>query len=154
MHHGFKFPPPLPLLCAFSCTFPLLYLFCNPHSSSFLPDLICSFSQFLHSQYCFISLSLLLLLGSLKLYKLGTQTRHTFHRSTKYLNLMRHKYCRTRNFRVCLYIAYLACCSASLYIKTLYFFITVLALSAAAIVANIKIRYDAKLPNSLYLGHA
>ena len=63
-------------------------------------------------------------------------------------------YCRTRNSRVCLYIAYLACGSASLYIKTLYFFITVLALSAAAIVANIKIRYDAKLPNSLYLGHA
>ena len=63
-------------------------------------------------------------------------------------------YCRTRNFRVCLYIAYLACGSASLYIKTLYFFITVLALSAAAIFANIKIRYDAKLPNSLYLGHA
>ena len=64
------------------------------------------------------------------------------------------KYCRTRNFRVCLYIAYLACGSASLYIKTLYFFITVLALTAAAIFANIKIRYDAKLPNSLYLGHA
>ena len=63
-------------------------------------------------------------------------------------------YCRTRNFRVCLYIAYLACGSASLYIKTLYFFLTVLSLSAAAIVANIKIRYDAKLPNSLYLGHA
>ena len=63
-------------------------------------------------------------------------------------------YCRTQNFRVCLYIAYLACGSASLYIKTLYFFITVLALSAAAIFANIKIRYDAKLPNSLYLGHA
>ena len=55
---------------------------------------------------------------------------------------------------MCLYIAYLACGSASLYIKTLYFFITVLALSAAAIFANIKIRYDAKLPNSLYLGHA
>ena len=63
-------------------------------------------------------------------------------------------YCRTRNFRVCLYIAYLACGSASLYIKTLYFFITVLALSAATTVANIKIRYDAKLPNTLYLGHA
>ena len=30
--------------------------------------------------------------------------------------------------------------------KTLYFFLTVLALSAAAIVANIKIRYDAKIP--------
>ena len=29
------------------------------------------------------------------------------------------KYCRTRNFRVCLYIAYLASGAASLYIKTL-----------------------------------
>ena len=28
-------------------------------------------------------------------------------------------YCRTRNFRVCLYIAYLASGAASLYIKTL-----------------------------------
>ena len=71
-----------------------------------------------------------------------------------YMYICIYIYCRTRNFRVCLYIAYLACGSASLYIKTLYFFITVLALSAAAIVANIKIRYDAKLPNSLYLVHA
>ena len=54
------------------------------------------------------------------------------------------KYCRTHNVSVCLYIAYIACGSASLYIKTLYFFLTVLALSAAATVANIKIRYDAK----------
>ena len=53
-------------------------------------------------------------------------------------------YCRTHNVSVCLYIAYKACGSASLYIKTLYFFPTVLALSAAATVANIKIRYDAK----------
>ena len=53
-------------------------------------------------------------------------------------------YCRTHNVRVCLYIAYIACGSASLFIKTLYFFLTVLALSAAATVANIKIRYDAK----------
>ena len=30
-------------------------------------------------------------------------------------------YCRTRTFRVCLYIAYLASGAASLYIKTLYF---------------------------------
>ena len=53
---------------------------------------------------------------------------------------------------MCLYIAYLACGSASLYIKTLYFFITVLALSAAAIIANIKIRYDAKTPQFAILG--
>ena len=31
-------------------------------------------------------------------------------------------YCRTHNVRVCLYIAYIACGSALLYIKTLYFF--------------------------------
>ena len=55
-------------------------------------------------------------------------------------------YCRTHNVSVCLYIAYIACGSASLYIKTLYFFLTVLALSAAATVANIKIRYVAKIP--------
>ena len=55
-------------------------------------------------------------------------------------------YCRTHNVRVCLYIVYIACGSSSLYIKTLYFFPTVLALSAAATVANIKIRYDAKTP--------
>ena len=54
------------------------------------------------------------------------------------------RYCRTHNVSVCLYIAYIACGSASLYIKTLYFFLTVLALSAAATVANIKIRYNAK----------
>ena len=55
------------------------------------------------------------------------------------------RYCRTHNVSVCLYIAYIACSSASLYIKTLYFFLTVLALSASATVANIKIRYDAKI---------
>ena len=55
-------------------------------------------------------------------------------------------YSRTHNVRVCLYIAYIACGSASLYIKTMYFFLTVLALSAAATVANIKICYDAKTP--------
>ena len=60
-------------------------------------------------------------------------------------------YSRTHNVRVCLYIAYIAFGSASLYIKTLYFSLTVLALSAAATVANIKMR---KLPNSLYLRHA
>ena len=55
-------------------------------------------------------------------------------------------YCRTHNLRVCLYIAYIASGSPSLYIKTvtLYFFLNVLALSAAATIANIKIRYDAK----------
>ena len=52
--------------------------------------------------------------------------------------------CRTHNVCVCLYIAYIACGSALLYMKTLYFFLTVLALSAAATVAKIKIRYDAK----------
>ena len=44
------------------------------------------------------------------------------------------------------YMKYIAFGSASLYIKTLYFFLTVLALSAAATVANIKTRYDAKIP--------
>ena len=53
-------------------------------------------------------------------------------------------YCNTHNVRVCLYIAYIACGSTSLYIKTLYFFLTELALSAAVTVANIKIRYDGK----------
>ena len=88
--------------------FPLLYLFCNPHSSSFLPDLICLFSQLLHSQYCFISFSLLLL-GSLKLNKLGNQTRHTFHRSTKYLNSISHIYLFFSRFFIRLFI----------YVKTL-----------------------------------
>ena len=55
-------------------------------------------------------------------------------------------YCRIHNVHVCLYIAYIACGSASLYIKTLYFFFCTLALSAAATVADIKIRYDAKTP--------
>ena len=54
--------------------------------------------------------------------------------------LLRVIYCRTHNCRICLYIAYIACGSNSLYIETLYFFLTVLALSAG----NIKIRYDAK----------
>ena len=49
-------------------------------------------------------------------------------------------------------IAYIACGSASLYIKTLYFFLTVLALSAAATIANIKIRYDAKTPQFAIFG--
>ena len=62
------------------------------------------------------------------------------------------EYCRTHNVSVCLYIAYIACGSASLYIKTLYFFLTVLALSAAATVANIKIRYDAKTPQFAIFG--
>ena len=56
------------------------------------------------------------------------------------------------NLRVCLYIAYIACGSALLYIKTLYFFLTVLALSAAATVANIKIHYDAKTPQFAIFG--
>ena len=61
-------------------------------------------------------------------------------------------YYRTHNVRVYLYIAYLACGSASLYIKTLYFFLTVLLLSAAAPVTNIKIRYDAKTPHFAIFG--
>ena len=67
------------------------------------------------------------------------------------MNEVRH-YCRTHNVSVCLYIAYIACGSASLYIKTLYCFLTVLALSAAATVANIKIRYDAKFPQFALFG--
>ena len=55
-------------------------------------------------------------------------------------------YCRTHNISVCLYKAYIACGSASLYIKRCTFFLTVLELSAAATVANIKTRYDAKTP--------
>ena len=62
------------------------------------------------------------------------------------------KYCRTHNVSVCLYIACIACGSASLYIKTLHFFLTVLSLSAAATVANIKIRYDAKTPQFAIFG--
>ena len=61
-------------------------------------------------------------------------------------------YCRTHNVSVCLYVAYIACGSASLYIKTLYFYLTVLALSAAATVANIKIRYDANIPQFAMFG--
>ena len=61
-------------------------------------------------------------------------------------------YCRTHNVSICLYITYLACGSASLYLKTLYFFLTVLALSAAATIANIKIRYDAKIPQFTIVG--
>ena len=62
-------------------------------------------------------------------------------------------YCRTLNVSVCLYIAYVACGSASLYIKkTLYFFLTVLALSAAATIVNIKISYDAKIPQFAIFG--
>ena len=61
-------------------------------------------------------------------------------------------YCRTHNVSVCLYIAYIACGSASLYIKTLYFCLAILALSAAATVAKIKIRYDAKIPQYAIFG--
>ena len=67
-------------------------------------------------------------------------------------NVIRFKYCRTHNVSVCLYIAYITCGSASLYIKTLYFFLTVLALSAGASVANIKIRYDAKISQFALFG--
>ena len=61
-------------------------------------------------------------------------------------------YCITHNVSVCLYLAYIACGSTSLYIKTLYFFLTALALSAVATVANIKIRYDAKAPQFALFG--
>ena len=69
-----------------------------------------------------------------------------------YLLFRQTIYCRTHNVSVCLYIAYIACGSASLYIKTLYFFLTVLALSAAATVSNIKIRYDAKIAQLAIFG--
>ena len=65
-----------------------------------------------------------------------------------YIYIYMYVYCRTHNVSVCLYIAYIACG----YIKTLYFFRTVLALSAAATVANIKIRYDAKIPQFAIFG--
>ena len=71
-----------------------------------------------------------------------------------------------KHIRVCLYIAYIACGTASLYIKTLYFFLyfaslyiktlyfffSTLALAAAATVANIKIRYGAKTPQFAMFG--
>ena len=57
------------------------------------------------------------------------------------------KYCRTHNLRVCLYIAYIACGSALLYIKMLYFF-----LYFGAPIAYIKIRYDAKTPQFAIFG--
>ena len=62
------------------------------------------------------------------------------------------RYCRTHNLRVCSYIAYIACGSSSLYIKTLYFLLTVLAMSAAATVTNIKVRYGAKTPQFAIFG--
>ena len=68
------------------------------------------------------------------------------------LIILKKDYCRTHNVSVCLYIAYIACGSASLYIKTLYFFLTVLALSAASTVANTKTRYDAKIPQFAIFG--
>ena len=69
----------------------------------------------------------------------------SYHRVTS-------NYCRTHNVSVCLYIAYIACGSASLYIKTLYFFLTVLALSVAATVANITTRYEVKIPQFAIFG--
>ena len=78
----------------------------------------------------------------------STHITGILYQGFKYINM----YCRTHNVRVCLYIAYIACGSASLYIKTLYFFPTVLALSVAATVANIKLRYDAKTPQFALFG--
>ena len=62
---------------------------------------------------------------------------------------LKQHYCRTHNVHVCLYIA---CGSASLYIKMMYFFFCSLALSAAATIANIKIHYDAKTPQFAIFG--
>ena len=62
------------------------------------------------------------------------------------------RYCRTHNLRVCLYIAYIACGSALLNIKTLYFFICNFFMLEAATIANIKIRYDAKTPQFAIFG--
>ena len=50
------------------------------------------------------------------------------------------------------YISYIACGSASLYIKTPYFFIFTFFMLTAATVANIKIRYDAKTPQCAIFG--
>ena len=87
------------------------------------------------------------------IYSYPNNAVHNVHYEDSF-KIITYHYCRTHNVRVCLYVAYIASGSASLYIKTLYFFLTVLSLSAAATVANIKIRYDAKTPNLLYLGHA
>ena len=53
-------------------------------------------------------------------------------------------YCRTHSVRVCLYIAYVACGSSSLYITTLYFFLYFGAVSGHYRRYDIKISYDAK----------
>ena len=45
------------------------------------------------------------------------------------ISIQFYPYCRTHNLRVCLYIAYIAYGSASLYIKTLYFFFCTLNLN-------------------------
>ena len=44
---------------------------------------------------------------------------YAIYKQTLTLCVLQYIYCRTRNFRVCLYIAYLASGAASLYIKTL-----------------------------------
>ena len=93
---------------------------------------------------------------SLKCYKV-TSSRlgiQSFSLSIAFFNLTRYNfiYCRTHNVCVCLYIAYIACGSALLYIEMLYFFLTVLALLAAATVTNIKIHYDAKTPQFAIFG--
>ena len=62
------------------------------------------------------------------------------------------KCCTFFSLRVCLYIAYIACGSALLYIKMLYFFICTFFMLAAATVTNIKIRYDAKTPQFAIFG--
>ena len=65
-----------------------------------------------------------------------------------------HKYCRTHNVRVCLYIANIACGSASLYIKTLLFFCTFWRCQRRLPSLTYRYAMMRKLPNSLYLGHA
>ena len=81
----------------------------------------------------------------------GTNSADQFYDLLKYLKYKNHfsdknttstsLYFRAHNVCVCLYIAYIACGSASLYIKTLYLFFCTLALSEAATFTK---RYDAK----------
>ena len=60
-------------------------------------------------------------------------------------------YLKSANVRVCLYITYIACGSASLYIKTL-FFSSVLWHCQRCLCRYIKTRYDAKTPQFAIFG--
>ena len=87
--------------------------------------------------------------------KVISEYTYPYFKSSKTLYstiILRTHYCRKHNVCVCLYIAYIVCGSASLNIKTLYFFFCILALSAAATIDNIKIRYDAKTPQFALFG--